>query len=194
MKMQKGEKMRAALELIDEGIGRISDLMTVLTSKETAYGHSMIKGLRMMDKLDRERERNRLMGLERARLRALIAKLKKEKLVTASPAGWRITSAGKEKMQKLADRLMRKKSYPEEKVAALTIVMFDIPEKYKGYRDWIRAAIRGCGFDQLQKSVFAGNVRLPEEFITDLERLSLLHYVQIFSVSEKGTLEKIPYA
>ncbi|MDO8582579.1 MAG: hypothetical protein Q7R63_01110 [bacterium] len=194
MKMQKGEKMRIALELIDEGIGRISDLMTVLTSAETSYGHSMIKGLRMMDKLDRERERNRLMGLERARLRALVAKLKKEKLVTASPTGWRITNAGREKMQKLADRLLRKKSYPEEKAPALTIVMFDVPEKYKGYRDWMRAAIRGCGFDQLQKSVFAGNVRLPEEFINDLDRLSLLRYVEIFSVSEKGTLEKIPYA
>lgn len=192
--MQKGEKMRAVLELIDEGIGKIADLVTVFTSKETAYGHSMIKGLRMMEKLDRQRERRRLFTAERRRVHVLIAKLKKEKLVMASPAGWRITRAGQEKMRKLADRLMRKKTYPEEKAATLTIVMFDVPEKYKGYRDWMRTAIRGCGFDQLQKSVFAGNVRLPEEFITDLDRLSLLRYVEIFSVGEKGTLEKIPYA
>lgn len=191
--MKKGEIVLAMLDLIGSGAEKMADLVTAMTSPETSYGHSMIKTLRMMDKLDRKREAERISRAERARLHTLVSRLKKEGLVRESPAGWRITRAGREKIRKLADRLMRKKTYPEEKAATLTIVMFDVPEKYKGYRDWMRAAIRGCGFDQLQKSVFAGNVRLPEEFITDLDRLSLLRYVEIFSVGEKGTLEKTSY-
>lgn len=186
--------MLAALDAIANGAEKMADLVTALTAQETGYGHSLMKTLRMVDKLDRAREKERISRAERARLRTLISQLKKANLVRKSPAGWRVTRAGKEKMRQLTDRLMRKKSYAGEKSDALTIVMFDIPEKYKGYRDWIRAAIKGCGFDQLQKSVFSGNVKLPEEFIQDLDRLSLLHYVQIFSVNEKGTLEKIPYS
>lgn len=191
--MQKGKNMFAALDAIANGVEKMADLVTALTAQETDYGHSLMKTLRMVDKLDRVREKERIIRAERARLRTLISQLKKAKLVRESPAGWRVTRAGKEKIRQLTDRLMRKKSYAEEKTDALTIVMFDIPEKYKGYRDWIRHAIRGCGFDQLQKSVFAGNAQLPEEFIKDLDRLSLLHYIQIFSVNKKGTLEKIPY-
>ena len=69
--------------------------------------------------------------------------------------------------------------------------MFDIPEKEKWKRVWLREVLGLCGFKMLQRSVWAGKNKIPEEFLADLRNFNMLEYVHIFEVSKKGTLKEI---
>ena len=70
----------------------------------------------------------------------------------------------------------------------MRIVCFDILEHQRKKRRWIREALLGLGYRQLQKSVWIGYAPLQESFLDDLDLLSLRNQVHIFSVSQKGTL------
>ena len=122
-----------------------------------------------------------------------IAKLVREGLVQKTTRdSWRITALGKEKLAYLKDLLGRTKRYEPEEENVLKIIMFDIPKRHGHHRNWIRAALYSMDFTLLQKSVFSGTGKIAEEFIKDLDRLSLTHCVKIMGVSKKGTLEDLP--
>jgi DNA-binding transcriptional regulator PaaX len=63
------------------------------------------------------------------------------------------------------------------------IVIFDIPEKKKKYREWLRLELVGFGFTLIQKSVWLGP-SLPKEFVEYLEEVSILKYIRFFNASE----------
>jgi len=44
------------------------------------------------------------------------------------------------------------------------------------------------GFTMLQKSLWIGSNKIPEEFIEDLKEWKIIEYVHIFEVTKKGTL------
>ncbi len=106
---------------------------------------------------------------------------------------WYITNKGNERKKKF---LMRQRAarpsrdYHAIASAKLRLVIFDIPETEKRKREWLRAALRRLGFQPLQKSVWVGNIALPEEFLHDLRKLGLLPYVEIFAVTKRGSLKK----
>ena len=54
----------------------------------------------------------------------------------------------------------------------LRIVIFDIPEHKKGWRDWIRQELILLQFQQLQKSVHIGKYPLPESFYKEHAQLT----------------------
>ena len=68
------------------------------------------------------------------------------------------------------------------------LVSFDIPEKQRHKRDWLRAELLNCGYVVLHRSVFIGKRPLPEECIHAMDTLGLARYVQIVSIDRKGTL------
>src|SRR3990172_4751526 len=43
----------------------------------------------------------------------------------------------------------------------------------------------------IQKSVWSGKTKLPQEFISQLHELNLLSYVEIFTISKTGSLKKL---
>lgn len=67
------------------------------------------------------------------------------------------------------------------------IVIFDIPEKIKLYRDWLRSELVGFGFTMIQKSVWFGPA-LPKEFIEYLDEVRLLRHVRFFQATEKDLI------
>ena len=69
------------------------------------------------------------------------------------------------------------------------IVSFDVPERRRHWRDWLRFQLASLGLQKLQLSVWIGKVKLPEEFLEDLKKFQLLTYVHILSVGKKGTLK-----
>jgi DNA-binding transcriptional regulator PaaX len=124
-----------------------------------------------------------------------IYNLKKDGLINKSNAGEiSITVKGKKLLSKIkretfpAGQYVKDKSVSSDK--SLKIIIFDIPEKERQKRNWLRSVIRNLGFKQLQQSVWAGNSSIPEDFIEDLDSLNLLDFVEIFSVNKKGTIEK----
>ncbi len=75
-----------------------------------------------------------------------------------------------------------------EKSNRITIVSYDIPEKQRFYRDWLRSTLRNLDMNQLQKSLWVGKIKIPSEFIADITRFKLDRYVEIFEITKSGTL------
>jgi len=108
---------------------------------------------------------------------------------------WRLTKNGREKLKVFEINTKKtggnlkpiklKKSPVEDH---LKIVVFDIPERKRAYRSWIRQTLRNCNYRMLQQSVWIGKVKLPKEFIQSLKRYGFLKCVHIFSVANRGTL------
>ncbi len=139
-----------------------------------------------------------LSGKERS-LRNVIYKLKKDGLIEYKETGEEkkilITQKGRDLITKNKDNI----GFPEarylsietpETKKTLSIIIFDIPEKDRNKRAWLRSAMKNIGFKQLQQSVWAGNVPIPEDFLNDLKELKILKFVEVFSVGKRGTIEK----
>ncbi|MDP2668950.1 MAG: hypothetical protein Q8P07_03905 [bacterium] len=101
---------------------------------------------------------------------------------------WKITSNGLNKL-----KLLKEKSadYQTGADGKLKIIVFDVPEKERGKRSWLRGALRFLGFKMLQQSVWIGKNIVPEQFLFDLRRKNLLPYIHIMEVSRGGTVREL---
>jgi len=64
-------------------------------------------------------------------------------------------------------------------------IIFDIPEKKKKVREWIRAQIKNWGFEMIQKSVWISFGPLPKEFEEKLKILGVNDGVKIYNLQKK---------
>lgn len=60
-----------------------------------------------------------------------------------------------------------------------TIIIFDIPEEKRTYRDFLRRLIKQMKFTMIQKSVFIAPYILPQEFYDLLKELNLAKFVKV---------------
>mgnify|MGYP001582366406 CR=1 FL=1 len=129
------------------------------------------------------------------RLYNIISWLKRDGLIEKKKNGrWRATTKGKERWAKIIERLknpLPSTRYQKDDSKELKIIVFDIPEKEKRKREWLRRALNALGFKMLQKSVWIGRSKLPEEFINDLAKLHLLSYIEILAITKSGSLRHI---
>ncbi len=130
--------------------------------------------------------------LEWQRFYNLISRLKKQGLIRGDSSKWAITNLGKEKLNYLKSKILPPKSYSKQRDDQLKIVSFDIPEKERNKRDWLRSVLKELDFYKLQHSVWIGKNQLPKKFIEDLENLNILSKIHIFSISQEGTLSDFP--
>ncbi|MBI1839195.1 MAG: CRISPR-associated endonuclease Cas2 [Candidatus Colwellbacteria bacterium] len=127
---------------------------------------------------------------EKRNFHLILSKLKREGFVKTSEDKWSITSAGRVKLLKLLKRMPRH-SYEKEVDTSLKIIIFDVPEKEQKKRVWLRRRLGDLGFKMLQKSVWAGKIKLPEEFIQDLKDLKMFQYIDILAVTKTGSIKTI---
>ena len=71
------------------------------------------------------------------------------------------------------------------------IVTFDIPEKERRKRAWLRSALKNLGLKMVQKSVWIGKAKIPEEFLDDLKNLKLVSFIEIFEITKTGSLQHL---
>jgi len=120
---------------------------------------------------------------------SVLWRLKREGLVARTTregnAGWSITSKGEKTM-----KCFRPVIFVPPSDGIMRLVIFDIPEKERKKRRALRAELISFNFSQLQKSVWAGENPLPEDFLSFLDELNLKNKVHIFSVRKHGTLQK----
>lgn len=102
---------------------------------------------------------------------------------------WNITKSGLEKL----GFYKRKKDtkYDAVKDNKVKIVVFDIPECERWKRAWLREALTVLEFSMLQKSVWMGKNKIPEQFLEDLRDMRLLNRTHILEVSASGTFKEI---
>lgn len=184
----RGEKIFSILDSLEEGVNIFSNLLTVFLT--TYKGSNPKEKYRKLRILERDRIKNSINRRERNKLLNLLYKMNKEGLIERSGLKYLITKKGKEKYLYLKNSLLFQKKFNKEGEDELKIIAFDIPEKLRIYRRWLRSILISLDFKMLQKSLFIGKQKLPEDFIKELKRLSILHYVEIFAITKKGTLEK----
>jgi len=122
-------------------------------------------------------------------LRVTLSRLKKKGLIKNTEGKWSISEEGKELLALRGQGI--KQFFPTQKISPKTrrqlIVTFDIPEKKRKYRDWLRSELITFGFELVQKSVWFGPA-LPKEFIEYLGQIKLLEYIHFFKVSEEDLI------
>ncbi len=136
-------------------------------------------------KLQRQRFYNLLSYLQRRGL------VEKKKIGNQRLARWQITNNGRSYFKNQEEKKTIKIpfiKYKREPSKSLKIVIFDIPEKERQKRYWLRQVLVNLDFQRLQKSVWIGKNKIPEELIYDLKNFGIFTYVEIFSISEIGTI------
>jgi len=185
--MNKGVTAKI-LEKLSEGAEVSAALfVTIMTS---GYGASYSKLQNNFDKIVSGQNQNTDVLRKKQNFYLILSKLKREGFITNKDHKWSITAGGKEKLSKLLERLPRHR-YIKEADSSVKIVIFDIPEKEQKKRSWLRRRLLELGFKILQKSVWMGKVKLPEEFLEDLREYNIFKYVDIFAVTKGGSLREI---
>lgn len=147
-------------------------------------------------------EEKRLSREQRARLRQkycnLISQLKRDGLIQVKENSrskiFALTPRGKKKMKELRLKIEREAPRPDgyqKEKGNLTIVAFDVPEKHKTKRNWIREVLKNLDFKMIQKSVWFGRVKIPRQFIDDLGRFDMIDFVEVFEISKAGSLKRV---
>ncbi len=132
---------------------------------------------------------NTLKNSER-RLAVFISKMKHDGLIEADKDKFKISDKGKSKLGMLRNSLPGR-FYERTEEGNAVIISFDIPERLRRKRNWLREVIRNFGFQMIHQSVWMGKGGVPKDFIEDLENLKILEFVEIFEVSKQGSLRKV---
>ena len=186
------------LEIVGGAALETSDvLLAIMTSP---YGSSRSRIEKQKGKIARVRDEIITELKEKQKLYNFIFNLKKDGLVIKKKKGskeiWDTTKKGKEELVKLKvyyreNSLPEDRKYESEVSDELTIIAFDIPEKEKHKRDWLRRKLVEMKFKMLQGSVWVGKRKVPEDFLEDLNVCKLMECVEIFTVNKKGSLSRL---
>lgn len=188
------------LEFIGDAGAEALDLLEAVLN--AGYGASFSKIDYELSKVKRERRRGdserESKKQTHQRYFNMLYKLKRDGLITEKSKKERkffiLTRKGIARLQILKKRSKRPplmSKYPKASAETLIIVIFDIPEKQRWKRNWLRAVLIRLGFTMLQKSVFIGKVKMSKEFLDDLRALGLTQYIEIFEIKKTGSLEHI---
>jgi len=125
--------------------------------------------------------------LNKRSLSTILSRMKKNKLLKEQNGRLSPTSDGKVFLEKINTGIKKFLKTGSKTGIKNLIVIFDIPEKKKRYRDWLRMELIGFGFTMIQKSVWLGP-SLPKEFIEYLDEAGLLKDVRFFQATEKDLI------
>lgn len=195
----KGKLTWKFLEFVEDAVFTAADLAAIFTAP---YGSSFGR----IEKRLREFQKGRTSVVAHWReevikaqaFRDLIGRLKRDGLIKKESIGKnkipRLTTKGQKKLETLRVEINRRipdGQYVHEHGETLKIVVFDIPERERWKRDWVRVVLRRLEFRMLQRSVWIGKTKVPRDFINDLKRLNLLSFVEIFAITKTGSLRHI---
>ena len=132
---------------------------------------------------------------EEKKFYTLLSKMKRDGFIKKenfnSKNFWELTRKGLNHLERVSgfsEIILPQKKYKKEKSSDLTLIAFDIPEKYRHKRVWLRKYLIDLGFQMLQKSVWIGMYEVPEDFLYDLKELNLLDNMHILKVNKTGSL------
>ena len=196
----KGELRLKVLEVIAEGVLDVADSFSAILG--AGYGASTSKVDFEFRKIKRERVRGWAQRtpdrIVRQRFAQMMYFLKKDNLIEkndrASGGLFRLTRKGLQQLRALKKRLQNQlpaKNYSATTAENFVIVAFDVPEKERRKRDWLREVLKNMELRQIQRSVWMGKKRIPRELLTDIERLKLAPHVEIFEIKKSGTLRHV---
>lgn len=186
--MRKGTTTKILSLLAETGRSTAEFLDIFLTDYATSY--RMLRGLPVRGKRSVV-DPQEFVRAEKQRFYNLLSKLKREGLVRRTPSGiWRLTHKGVKRNSIIAKQFPAH-VYTAQPSRELVLVTFDIPERERRKRTWLRAVLKHLNFRMLQRSVWIGKVQLPAEFLHDLRTMRLLPYIEMLVITKTGSVEHI---
>lgn len=196
--MRGSRAIEFVLEILQGGAEASAAIFDVMTS---GYAESRRKAFRLA-KYPRSYFKTNWAETfrDRQNFYRLLNYLKSQGLVESKKGGrgpiWKITKQGGEKLDLLRARNFYAKEAADygEKTGhdtSVKIIVYDIPQGEERKRRWLRWALKNLGFTLLQKSVWTGKRKIPEEFLFDLKTRHMLPYVHIFEIAKSGTLREM---
>ncbi|MBK5215600.1 MAG: hypothetical protein JJE53_02215 [Candidatus Pacebacteria bacterium] len=133
--------------------------------------------------------KNKDINIKEQSFRNTLSRMKKKGLISNNTGIWSITKEGEELLKEKKSSIMKfSPNYKiNKKEPKSIIVVFDIPEKKRLYRDWLRNELIGLGFELVQKSVWFGP-SLPKEFVLYLNERKIIKHIRFFKASEKDLI------
>lgn len=181
------------LEVIGEAAVATATVIEAITS--SPYGASNSRLRKSIREIERRRGKGSSDNIPERKLRDVLYRLNRDGLIAKkTDRAWALTAKGRGLLaffRKTEEEHLPEKKYPKENTNELKIIIFDIPEKFRRKRDWLRGTLENLGFEMLQKSVWAGKCLFPEELLHDLEQLNILKYVEVLAVTKAGSLKTI---
>ncbi len=196
----RGDKTIRILRALKDSALDSTNLFEAFLS--AGYGASIGRIEYLMRTKGQERQKDKALfeefARERQRFYNLIRYLKSDGIISETSSGstqrYSISEKGK---RKLAVLLAMKKSiiplpqYPKTSGNTFTIIAFDVPEKEKKKREWLRLALRQLGYKTIQRSVLLGKTKIPQSFLDDIRKLQMTDYVEIFEITKTGSLRHL---
>lgn len=160
------------------------DILTILFNYSAGY--KLMRQKLLSPTLPQQK---RYTAINQKTLYSTLARLQKRGLVENKNSLWTLTQKGKDFFQKRLNNIMPphsrlSKKSPKKDIIKNMIIAFDIPEKYRKKRDWLRIELTLLGFSPIQKSVWFGPAPLPKNFIESIEAMHLLNYLKFFEAKE----------
>ncbi|KKT29863.1 hypothetical protein A3G55_01625 [Candidatus Giovannonibacteria bacterium RIFCSPLOWO2_12_FULL_44_25] len=188
--MRRSAKTKEILTVLIGGISATAEILDKIlpnyhrsykNAKQTLYSGSISTKKELKKNIAKQQFYSLLNHLKRHGL--------VEKRIIHNETLWKITLTGIDKLRILKER--GGLHYEPEKDNKLKIIIFDVPEKEKWKRAWLRDALRQLDFRILQKSVWVGKSKIPEAFLEDLRYRRLLNYIHVLEVSKTGTVVEL---
>jgi DNA-binding PadR family transcriptional regulator len=196
----KGTILLGVLKKLGDAIVSTSDLFEAFLN--AGYGASYGKIEYERSKIERDRGRRPFKTKEEVIMKQkyynLIYKLKEDGLIEEKMRDKRkfftITGLGKTRFKSLKEIMAKRmptKEYRKETNNCFTIVIFDVPEKEKRKREWLRNILKNLDLKMIQKSVWIGKIKIPQAFLDDLEKFRMIDFVEIFEITKTGSLKRL---
>lgn len=189
----KGKVIPKILEMLQAQAETTMDLLDIFASNYVDSYQKIRRGL-----VDGPRQFNKDWTnwyIERQKFYSLLNQLKNQGFVEKSKNPnektiWNITKKGLEKLmiEKNNQSGQSRENYKKEADNRFKVIIFDVPEREKEKRSWLRGVLYALGFSLLQKSVWIGKNKIPEKFIKELKRRGMISYIHIFMVNKKGSI------
>ncbi len=199
---KKGELVYQILALLDRGSVVVNDILDHITTPGFGYkGKKSLGQLKILGK--RKFERRRVFATrdrearDYQRVHSLLYYLERQGLITKKSSSqgvkslFSLTALGKKKKEKMATLEWRRHvtcDYEAQSSHIITLVIFDIPERDRYRREWLRSVLKNMNFKMIQQSVWAARLTLPPAFIHDLQKINILQYILIGSLEKEGMI------
>jgi CRISPR/Cas system-associated endoribonuclease Cas2 len=194
----RGEKILKILEILEDMAVSTLDLldMWLFEQPRGIYGLERARLRRAGQKKQLFFAELREYLEEREKLSKLIYKLKSEGFILEDKKNKKLilTKKGKLKLRFLKNKKSveeTKNNESNQKDKDVIVVIYDVPESEHKKRHQLRNLLVNAGFNFVQKSVWIKQGKITEDFINFLKDLEVLHYTQIFKITQKGTIENI---
>ncbi len=125
---------------------------------------------------------NKKRKLDKTIIRVNISRLEKQGIIRKSEnEKFELTADGEEMVAYIKNRYSILNKKWDKKIR---VVVFDIPEKEKRYREWFRTELGLLLFKQLQKSVYFGKYPIQDDLYQDIIKNNFFDNIHIFTINE----------